>query len=459
MHVTNPVPTTTITTRQDTIMDRRADSSFAKKNEKVLTSLPVNNWWEIFNDPILDSLETIAIEANWDLQTAAGRVEQTGALLRVAYADLFPSVILNPSGTRQQLSINRPNPYGSAGETLPRSIINTLQFPFTASYEVDLWGKFRNNIQSSKNIHLSSENDKKTVWLTTTGNVAYNYFLIRITDMEITLFEKTIQTRIQNLEITRERYRVGLITLLDVVQAETDLQTLQSQLYSYRAIRETTEHALAALCGKSSADFTVAPNGYTVTPPIIPANLTTDLINNRPDIKSKQLLAESAAALIGYSESFRYPSLVLSGSAGTLSKNTQTLLDYQSRTWIIGATISLPIFMGGRLTANTAAARANYKQAVTGYNSAIVKALQEVEDALTYIRQGNQQAILQEGIVKVSQQAADLSRERYNKGLITFFEVLNNQQTALNAQNTQIQILGQRLLNSINLIKALGGGW
>ena len=459
MHVTNPVPTTTITSSQDTIMDRKADSSFAKKSTQVVAALPVNNWWEIFNDPTLDSLEAIAIEANWDLQTAAGRVEQTGALLRVAYADLYPSIILNPSGTRQQLSINRPNPYGTSSSTLPRSIINTLQFPFTASYEIDLWGKFRNNIHASRNIYQASENDRKALWLATTGNVAYNYFLIRITDLEIDLFTKAIQTRVQNLALAQERYRVGLTTLLDVVQAETDLQTLQSQLYSYKTTRETTLHALAVLCGKSAVDFAIKPTGYMVMPPVIPANLTTGLINNRPDIRSQQLMAESAAALIGYSESFKYPSLVLSGSAGTLSKNEQTLLDYQSRTWIIGASISFPIFQGGRLNANTAAARANYKQAVTSYNSSIVKALQEVEDALSYIRQGNQQAVVQESIVQVSQHAADLSMERYTKGLITFFEVMNNQETALNAKSMAIQISGQRLLYSVNLIKALGGGW
>ena len=263
----------------------------------------------------------------------------------------------------------------------------------------------------------------------------------------------------QNLALAQERYRVGLTTLLDVVQAETDLQTLQSQLYTFKTTRETTLHALAVLCGKSSVDFTIEPTGYMVMPPVIPANLTTALINNRPDIRSQQLLAESAAALIGYSESFKYPSIVLSGSAGTLSKNDETLLDYQSRTWIIGATVTLPIFEGGRLNANTAAARANYKQAVTTYNSSIVKALQEVEDALSYIRQGNQQAVIQESIVQVSQHAADLSMERYTKGLITFFEVLNNQETALNAKSMAIQISGQRLLYSVNLIKALGGGW
>src|SRR6185437_362804 len=127
-HVTNSVPVTPITLSQDTVMDRKADSAFAKKSTQVVGSLPVDSWWEIFNDPVLDSLENSAINANWDLRTAAGRVEETKALLRVAYADLFPSLILNPSGTRQQLSINRPNPYASSSSTLPRTTINTFQF-------------------------------------------------------------------------------------------------------------------------------------------------------------------------------------------------------------------------------------------------------------------------------------------------------------------------------------------
>ena len=459
VHVTNPVPVRPITVRQDTIMERRADSAFANRSTQVLRTLPVNNWWEVFNDPILDSLERIAIDANWDLQTAAGRVEETRALLRVAYADLYPSLILNPSGTRQQLSINRPNPYASSSSTLPRTMINTFQFPFNVSYQVDLWGQFRNNIKAAKNNYLSSENDKKTLWLTITGNVAYNYFLVRITDLEIALFTNTIKNREESLEITRERYRVGLTTLLDVAQAETDLQTLQAQLYAYKTTRETALHTLAVQCGQSSVGFTIAPNGYIVMPPVIPANLTTDLINNRPDVRSKQLLAESAAAMIGYFESLKYPSLIFSGSAGSLSKNSETLLDYQSRTWTVGAGIAVPIFQGGRLDANTEAARARYKQAVTSYNSTIINALKEVEDALSYIRQGGQQAVIQEGIVKVSQQAADLSRERYTKGLITYFEVLNNQETALNAKNMAIQLVGQRLLYSVTLIEALGGGW
>ena len=459
VHIVNPVPVAPITVKQDTVLYRKADSAFAQKSTQVLRVLPVDNWWEIFNDPILDSLERIAIDANWDLQTAAGKVEETRALIRVAYADLYPSLVLNPTGTRQQLSVNRPNPYASSSSTLPRTIINTFQFPFNVSYQVDIWGQYRNNIKAAKNIYLSSENNKKALWLTITANVAYNYFLVRITDQEIDLFTKTIKNREESLEITRERYRVGLTTLLDVAQAETDLQMLQAQLFNYKTTRETTLHTLAVQCGRSSVDFTIAPNGYVVMPPVIPANLTTDLINNRPDVRSQQLLAEAAAAMIGYYESLKYPSLLFTGSAGTLSKNSETLLDYQSRTWTIGAGIAVPIFQGGRLDANTEAAKARYKQAVTSYNSTIVNALKEVEDALSYIRQGSQQAVIQQGIVKVSQQAADLSRERYSKGLITYFEVLNNQETALNAKSMAIQLLGQRLLYSVTLIEALGGGW
>jgi outer membrane protein, multidrug efflux system len=427
----------------------------------VITNIPKspNAWWNIFNDPVLDSLEELALRENFDIQFSLARIHETRSIVHLAMADLFPSVILQPGVVRQELSSNRPNPFAIGGGTLPRTTISTFQIPFNFNYEIDLWGKYRSNIQSARAGFMASEEDVKALRLSVSGDVASNYFLIRIADIQLDLLEKALETRRQNLKFTEERFRTGFISQLDVAQAETDLYTLQSQLYDLRISRQRVEHALAVLCGASSSGFLIRPGNRLLLLPEIPPGIPSDLLKRRPDIIRQELVMEAANASIGVYAASRFPSLILTGSAGTLSKNLTELPNFQSRTWTLGMGVAIPIFQGKRISANMQIAKARYEQAAATYEKQILIAFQEVEDVLSNLTQKKEQAVLQEGIIKIATETAALSRERYSKGLVTYFEVLNNERAALNARSVSAQILGQRLVATVSLIKGLGGAW
>jgi outer membrane protein, multidrug efflux system len=438
---------------------KSSNTSLEKKGNAGNSQTNPQDWWTVFHDHVLDSLEEIALKANFDIKTSIARVNESHSLVRLAVSYLYPAVVLQPLGTRTELSANRPNPFSATGAPLQRVAINTFQFPLNLNYEIDLWGKYRNGIENAKANYLATEEDMKALRLSVAGEVATNYFILRTADLQIDLLEKAIQTRIQNLQLTQERYRVGLIILLDVTQAETDLQTLQSQLFDAKRSRQETEHSIALLCGEAAFRFAIPARNWMLLPPEIPIGIPSDLIKRRPDIVEQELLMQAANANIGVYAANRFPSFILTGSAGTLSQRTRNLLTPQSRTWTIGMGISMPIFQGGRISSTIQAAKAHYEQTSSVYEQQILTAFKEVEDALSNLIQRKEQAAIQEQIVQTSIQSALLSRERYNKGLITYFEVLNNERTALNSQSISSQILGQRLIYTISLIKALGGGW
>lgn len=428
------------------------------------TIITINNsnfqaWWTIFNDPTLDSLEELAVKANPDIRNAIARLDEARANIKLSASDLFPAIRFNPSATRNQLSQNRPNPFQTTGNQLPGVIINTFQLPLDFDYEIDLWGKYRNNVQAAKHRYASYTADMNGVLLSITTDVAYYYMLVRLTDLKINIYTKALQTRKDNLLLTEERYRVGLITLLDLSQTQNDYQTIQSQYYDLQNFRNVAEHALAMLCGLPAYSFSLPKKEWNIQLPQIPEGIPSDLLKRRPDIQSQEQLAEAANAAIGIYKAYKFPSLILTGSAGTLSRDANTLLSTDSKTWLLGATLSLPVFLGGKNTALIQMAKARYLQTTAQYERVVLSSFREVEDALNTLAQRKEQSILQDSIIKTSELTAMLSRERYSKGLVTYYEVVNNERTALNAQSVAVQIRGDQFTYTIYLIKALGGSW
>jgi len=426
---------------------------------KTVNRVDFQEWWTIFNDPILDSLENLAVNANPDIRNAIARLDEARANIKLSASDLFPVIRLTPSATRNQLSQNRPNPFQASGNQLPGTIINTFQLPLAFDYEIDLWGKYRNNVQAARYSYSAYSADMNGVLLSITADVAYYYMLVRITDIKIDIYTKALQTRKDNLILTEERYRVGLITLLDLSQAQTDYQTIQSQFYDLQNYRNASEHALAMLCGLPAYSFSLSKKVWDIQLPYIPEGIPSDLLKRRPDIQSQEQTAEAANASIGVYKAYKFPSLVLTGSAGTLSRDVSTLLSSDSKTWLLGATLSVPIFLGGRNTALIQIAKARYLQTTAQYERVVLSSFREVEDALNTLAQRKEQSILQDSIIKTTELTAMLSRERYSRGLVTYYEVVNNERTALNAQSIAAQIRGDRFTYTIYLIKALGGSW
>jgi multidrug efflux system outer membrane protein len=454
------------TTRLKEIRELYQEGQWTTYNSKINldtvkhTNHPtISAWWTIFNDPTLDSLEELAIKKNPDILHAIARLEEARANIKLAASDLYPAIRLAPSVTRNQLSQNRPNPFQAAGNQLPGVTINTFQMPLVVDYEIDLWGKYRNNVQAARYSYASYSSDMEGVLLSITTDVAYYYMLIRITDLKMDLYTQALQTRKENLILTEERYRVGLITLLDLSQAQNDYQLIQSQFYDLQNTRNAAVHALAILCGLPAYNFDLTKSEWKTQLPVIPEGIPSDLLKRRPDIQRMEHIAEAANAAIGIYKAYKFPSLILNGSGGTLSREVNTLLSYDSKTWLLGATLSVPIFLGGRNTALIQIAKAQYLQTTAQYEKVILSAFREVEDALNTLAQRKEQSILQDSIIKTAEQTAMLSRERYSKGLVTYYEVVNNERTALNAKSVGVQILGDQLVYTIYLIKALGGSW
>ncbi len=426
---------------------------------ETINSSNFHAWWTIFNDPTLDSLEELAVKANPDIRNAIARLDEARANIKLSASDLFPAIRFNPSATRNQLSQNRPNPFQTTGNQLPGVIINTFQLPLDFDYEIDLWGKYRNNVQAAKHRYASYTADMNGVLLSITTDVAYYYILVRLTDLKINIYTKALQTRKDNLVLTEERYRVGLITLLDLSQTQNDYQTIQSQYYDLQNYRNAAEHALAALCGLPAYSFSLSKKDWNIQLPQIPEGIPSELLKRRPDIQSQEQLAEAANASIGVYKAYKFPSLILTGSAGTLSRDVSTLLSSDSKNWLLGATLSFPLFLGGRNTALIQMAKARYLQTTALYEKVVLSAFREVEDALNTLAQRKEQSILQDSIIKTAELTAMLSRERYSKGLVTYYEVVNNERTALNAQSIAVQIRGDQFTYTLYLIKALGGSW
>lgn len=257
-------------------------------------------WWTIFNDPTLDSLEELAVKANPDIRNAIARLDEARANIKLSASDLFPAIRFNPSATRNQLSQNRPNPFQTTGNQLPGVIINTFQLPLNFDYEIDLWGKYRNNVQAAKHRYASYTADMNGVLLSITTDVAYYYMLVRLTDLKINIYTKALQTRKDNLLLTEERYRVGLITLLDLSQTQNDYQTIQSQYYDLQNFRNVAEHALAMLCGLPAYSFSLPKKEWNIQLPQIPEGIPSDLLKEDLTYKVRNNLLKLPMQQLAY---------------------------------------------------------------------------------------------------------------------------------------------------------------
>ncbi|MBA3962978.1 MAG: efflux transporter outer membrane subunit [Chthoniobacterales bacterium] len=437
---------------------------------------PIGPWWEIFHDRILNELEREAYDANQDLRIALARLSEARAQTRVAAADFFPTVNLDPSAERQRTSntlpfqrgkLIGPNPFGggSTGSDLvlnnqPLSrTYNLFRFPFDLNWEVDLFGRVRHNVEAAKATVESGEADLENLRLTVTANVAADYFNLRGLDAEVAVLEQTIKTRRDALEIAQERLQAGLTSELDVVRAQSDLAGNEANLISVQRTRGDMENALASLLGRTASSFALPADPHVPEPPHIPAGIPSQLLERRPDVASAERQLAAANARIGVATAAFFPQIKLTGAGGFESADLGLLFQAQSHIWQIGPSITFPIFEGGRNTANLQAARARYEEQVGNYRKQVLVAFQEVETALNDLRTLASEAEAQGRAVAAAQRGLDLSAQQYGKGAVTYVDVLDAQRTLLSDQRSSVQLLGQRAQATVQLIKALGGDW
>jgi multidrug efflux system outer membrane protein len=429
----------------------------AWKEAQPLDNVPKGAWWEVFGDETLNALQRQAEANNEDLKAAIARVEQARATARVARSELLPTLDANPSWTRQRYSPNQVPNFGDV-------TASTFRAPLDLSYEIDLWGRVRRSFESARADAQASLASFHGILLTLHSDVAQNYFALRALDAEIATVTGTVSLRKEQVQLVRSRFEGGIGNELDVARAETELASTEADAASLAKRRAELENALAILVGESPATFQLAASGadapqWNPPPPAIPAGLPADLLERRPDVAEAERQLAAANARIGVAKAAFFPVLRLTGSGGYVSADVDNLFNWEGRVWSLGPSLSLPIFAGGRNVANYNRSKSAYDESVARYRQQILVAFGDVENSLAGIHHLGVQFTAQNRAVTNARRAAELAGDRYRAGIVSYLEVVDANREALLAERGRAQLAGQRLAASVQLIKALGGGW
>ena len=423
----------------------------AQPNEQQLGG----NWWEIFQDPQLNTLEGQINVSNQNLKAAAAQYQEARAALRYVRADYYPTVTASPSAAREQYSNNRP-PHSSAFDGMT---FNDFVLPVNFSYQANVWGRVSRNVESYREQAQATAADLAVVNLSMHATLAVDYFAARTLDAEEKLLHDTVAQYQQAFQLNEDRYQGGLASEVEVEQAKTILQTTRAQLVDVGVARAQYEHAVAVLVGKAPEDFTLPPLPLTTPPPSIPVGVPSELLERRPDIAAAERRVAAANAQIGLTETAYYPLVNIVGSGGFESGSITTLLQGPGAMWSVGASVVQTLFDGGRRRAATDEAKASYDSSVASYRQTVLTSFQQVEDNLAALRILEQEAGVQASAVEAAQRSLDLSNSRYEGGVTSYLEVITAQNADLSDELTAVNILGRRMASAVLLIEAIGGGW
>jgi len=420
-------------------------------------ALGKGEWWAVFNDDELNALEKEALASNQTLKISVARLEQARAVAAVELSTQFPQFSVAPSAERQRLAANRP----AISSITPTTAVTQSSFslPFSVSYEVDLFGRRRRSIEAAQASYQASAADLENVRLLTTAELAGDYFSLRQLDKQIGLLTRTVEALNKGLDLVNSRHKGGVASGLDVAQEETLLNTTRTQLTLLRQQRKQFEDAVAVLVGKATPDFHLAVRELNAEPPSLNAGLPSDLLERRPDVAEAERQMATANAQIGIAKAAYYPSLNLFGTGGWLAADIAKLANVQSTFWAVGANVAESIFTGGARRAQVQFAQANYDATVAGYRQTVLLAFQEVQDSLTGLTVLDQAYQSQQLAVNASRRTLDIATSRYTGGLVSYLDVVSAQQNLLTNEQQLAILQGQKLVTSVLLVKALGGGW
>ncbi|HYA63864.1 MAG TPA: efflux transporter outer membrane subunit, partial [Candidatus Sulfotelmatobacter sp.] len=402
-------------------------------------------------------LENELLAANQSLKVSLANFEQARASAAVQNATLFPTVSVAPSAGRERYSGTRPT--GSTIALTGPVTQGNYSLPFTVSYEVDLFGKRRRTLEAAQASYQASAADLENVRLVLTAELAADYFTVRELDSEIGITNRTVQTLQKGLELVKSRHAGGIASGLDVAQEETLLNTTRTQAILLQQQRKQFEDAIAVLVGKPAPDFHLAVKELTAEPPNLDIALPSDVLERRPDIAETERQMAVANAQIGIAKSAYYPSLMLFGQGGWNSTSITQLFNAASGFWAIGANVAEDIFTGGARRAQMQFSQAGYDATVANYRGTVLNAFREVQDNITGLQVLDAARQSQADAVDSSRRQLDIATSRYVGGLVNYLDVVSAQQNLLTNEQEAAIIQGQRLITSVLLVKALGGGW
>jgi len=420
-------------------------------------AVPKGEWWSVFHDADLNALEHDALAANETIKIAAAHLAQARAAAAIQIAYLYPTFSTAPSAQRLRLSGNRP-----ANSNFPvRSPVSqtNVALPFTVGYEVDLFGRRRRSIEAARASYQASAADLENVRLVITAELAGDYFTLRQLDTELGILRRTVETLKRGLELVDSRHKGGLASGLDVAEEETLLNTTRTQATLLLQQRKQFEDAIAVLVGKPAPDFHFANKELNAEPPAIDAGLPSDLLERRPDIAEAERNMAVSNAQIGIAKAAYYPSLNLFGQGGWQAADIAKLANVASTFWAVGANVAESIFTGGARRAQVQFAQAGYDASVANYRETVLGVFREVQDDVSGLGILSEAQRSQQKAVDAARRTLEISTDRYTGGLVSYLDVVTAQQNLLTSEQEMAVIQGQRLVTSVLLVKALGGGW
>ncbi len=414
-----------------------------------------NQWWLVYQDPALNDLVESAVSNNTDIKMAVARIEEADAYLREIGAALFPQVNLDSTGSRYRVTETGAVPMFN-GMSPNRSNFN---IKLSTAFEIDFWGKLRRAKESAKAQALASRYAKDTVDLSLKSLVVGDYLLLRSLDAQLALSESSIKTREESLALTQRRLEGGVSSALDVHQAEVAHSNLKAQIAELTRQRALIEHQLALLTGKLDLKLAPANIATLPIPPVPPIGLPSSLLEARPDVRQAEQNLIAANARIGVAKAALFPTISLTAGLGGESKDLGDVLKSSSRIWNGGLGLNLPIFDSGRLKSKVDQATAEQKQTLAAYERAVQQAFVDVNDALVSLRQSAEVENALDASQQSAQKALEVANNRYKSGYTSYLEVLDAQRVANDTSLAFVQSRQARLKASVDLFKALGGGW
>ncbi len=438
----------------------QTEQTAEKKDEQVnkdISAFETEEWWHIFQDMVLDKFEEEALKYNYDLKSAMARVEQAKANLSVSRSNYYPTI--NLYGQVADTKSNRRMHYDWGMDS------GRFSVGVSASYELDLWGKYWRTGESSKATYLSTQADRDAVKLTLTASVAQAYFQYMALDSQLEIAQNTLKSREDSFDIYNKRFDKGVINEFDLRRVEAEMESVRAQVYATEQALKQTETALSILIGRSPKNMLESSLDKgnkikdVVIIPQIPTAVPSDLISRRPDIKSAEYTLKSYNAQVGTAKAYLFPSISLTGKAGFASYELEDLFKEDSDTWAYSGDIVWPIFSGGKNMKTYKAKKAEYEQTLSSYQKTIQTAFKEVLDAINTYSLGEKVLAARQQQSSALQRSYELAIKREKAGLTDLLDVLDVERTLLQAEMDLVSARQDQLNAIIDICKALGGGW
>ncbi|MGH8137362.1 MAG: efflux transporter outer membrane subunit [Steroidobacteraceae bacterium] len=423
------------------------------------------NWWDVYNDPVLDKLVKQVQVSNQNVILAEAQYRQALALVSGARANYFPQITANASSTRSQNALTAQ--VAGAGtqtqpgttQTVPAQTNTSDRVSLSLAWEIDVWGRIRRTVESNQAAAVASQSDLANALLSAQAMLVQSYLQLRAIDTDLDLYERSIVSYERALKITQNRYDAGVAQRTDVTQAQAQLESARAAGLDLAVTRATLEHAVAVLVGRPPADVIIERTNTLPMVPETPVTVPASLLERRPDIAAAERRAASANALIGVARAAYFPDLTLTGTGGYQSQRFSDLFNVPHRFWSLGPQLAQTLFDAGAIHSQVKQNMAAYDASVASYRETVLTAFQDVEDNLATLKLLAQESVAEAAAASAAEQTLAITQNQYEAGTVDYLNVAIAQQTALSAERTLRDLNSRRLTASVGLLKALGGGW